>query len=119
MGKFIIKENRSGQFEFQLKAGNGQPILRSKGHNTKSSCQRDIGLVKENAPHDHRYIRHKAESGHPFFDLQCENGRVIASSELYSQTTAMENGIKSVKSNAPMAEVLEQLEPFGTGNRAF
>ena len=44
------------------------------------------------------------------FDLLATNGQVIGTSEMYSSVAARENGIESVKKNAPDAEVVEQLD---------
>ena len=44
------------------------------------------------------------------FDLKATNGQVIGKSEMYSSAAACENGIESVKKNAPDAEVVEELE---------
>ena len=41
------------------------------------------------------------------FDLKATNGQVIATSEVYTTKDACENGIASVKKNAPEAEVVE------------
>ena len=48
--------------------------------------------------------------GSPFFNLKATNGQVIGKSEMYSSAAACENGIESVKKNAPEAEVVEELE---------
>ena len=39
--------------------------------------------------------------------LKAANGEIIATSEAYSSKAACENGIESVKKNAPVAEVVE------------
>jgi uncharacterized protein YegP (UPF0339 family) len=44
MGKFIISKRTNGEFQFNLKAGNGQVILTSQGYSTKSSCENGINL---------------------------------------------------------------------------
>ena len=50
------------------------------------------------------------DDGSPFFNLKATNGQVIGKSEMYSSAAACENGIESVKKNAPEAEVIEELE---------
>jgi uncharacterized protein YegP (UPF0339 family) len=35
MGKFVISTRKNGEFQFSLKAGNGQEILASEGYTTK------------------------------------------------------------------------------------
>jgi uncharacterized protein YegP (UPF0339 family) len=39
MGKFVITKRVTGDFQFSLKAGNGETILSSEGYSTKSNCQ--------------------------------------------------------------------------------
>lgn len=49
------------------------------------------------------------------FDLKATNGQVIATSEVYTTKAACENGIESVKKNAPVAAVEDQtVEGFAT-----
>lgn len=48
------------------------------------------------------------------FDLLATNGQVIATSEVYSSKAAVQNGIQSVKNNAPVSELEDQTaEGFG------
>ena len=42
------------------------------------------------------------------FDLHATNGQVIATSEGYKAKASCENGIESVRKNAPEAEVVEE-----------
>lgn len=105
MGKFEIKTDKSGQFRFNLKAGNGQVILSSEAYTTKSACENGIESVKKNSQDDGKFERKTAKDGSPYFNLKASNGQVIGASEMYSSTAAMENGIASVKKNAPDASV--------------
>lgn len=103
MGKFVIKTQKDGQFYFNLVAGNGQNILKSEAYTTKPACLNGINSVKENAANDARYDRKESANGKPYFNLKAGNGQVIGTSELYESTAARENGIESVKKNAPEA----------------
>jgi uncharacterized protein YegP (UPF0339 family) len=103
--KFEIKKGSSGQYRFNLKAGNGEIILSSEGYQEKQGAQKGIESVKVNAPIDARYERKEASSGQPYFVLKAANGEPIGRSETYSSKSAMENGIESVKKNAPGAAV--------------
>lgn len=105
MGKFEIKKDKSGQFRFNLKASNGQVILSSEAYTTKPSCENGISSVRTNSQDDSKYDRKTTKDGSPYFNLKASNGQVIGSSEMYSSTSAMENGIASVKSNASSATV--------------
>ena len=109
MGKFVIKNRRNGEFQFDLKAGNGQTILTSEGYTTKTACLNGIESVKKNAPDDSKYERKTSSNGKPYFNLKAGNGQVIGSSEMYESEAGRENGIESVKKNAPGASVEEDL----------
>mgnify|MGYP003304867779 FL=1 len=110
MGKFVITKRANGEFQFNLKAGNGQVILTSEGYTTLAACKNGIESVKKNSQEDARFERKEAKNGAPFFNLKATNGQVIGKSEMYSSTAACENGIESVKKNAPEAEVVEDFE---------
>jgi uncharacterized protein YegP (UPF0339 family) len=102
-GKFDLKKSTNGQFYFNLKAGNGQVILTSEMYESKSGATSGIDSVKRNAADDNRYDRKESAKGEAYFVLKAGNGEQIGRSENYSSTAAMENGIESVKENAPSA----------------
>ncbi len=105
MAKFEIYKDKRGEFRFRLKAGNGQTILASEGYAAKSGCNNGIESVRKNSADDARYDRLTTSNGKPYFNLKAGNSQVIGTSEMYSSTGAMENGINSVKTNAPKATV--------------
>lgn len=107
MGKFEIKVAKSGQHFFNLKSGNGQIILTSEMYETKAACENGIASVKKNAPDDARYDRKEGANGKHHFNLKAGNHQVIGSSQMYADVAGMNNGIESVKKNAPEAEVVE------------
>lgn len=104
-GKFEIYNDKAGEFRFRLKAGNGQTILASEGYSAKSGCTNGIESVKTNSPNDERYERKQTASGKYMFNLKAANGQVIGTSESYESASARDNGIESVKTNAPSAKV--------------
>ena len=105
MGKFVITTRKNGEFQFNLKANNGQVILTSEGYTTKAACLNGIESVKKNSPEDSKYERKEANNGKPYFNLKAANGQIIGSSQMYESASGMENGIESVKSNAPDATI--------------
>ena len=104
-GKFELKKAKDGQFYFNLKAGNGQIILKSEIYKAKSGANNGIDSVRKNSALDDRYDRRESKKGEPYFVLLAANKQIIGQSEMYSSTTAMENGIKSVKANGPEAGI--------------
>ena len=106
-GKFEIYIDKAGEFRFRLKAGNGQTILASEGYSAKSGCTNGISSVKANASDDARYERKETASGKFMFNLKATNGQVIGTSESYESASARDNGIESVKKNAPDADTVD------------
>lgn len=109
MGSFLITKRTNGEFQFVLKAGNGQVILASEGYTTKAACENGIESVRKNSQEDARFDRLESKNGKPYFNLKATNGQIIGNSEMYESEAARENGIESVKKNAPDATVKEEL----------
>lgn len=106
-GKFEVYQDKAGEYRFRLKASNGQNILASEGYKTKASCMNGIESVQNNAPDDSRYERKQSASGKFMFNLKAANHQVIGTSEQYESASSRDNGIESVKKNAPDAAVVE------------
>ena len=122
MGKFIIKKTNTG-IKFDLKAGNGEVIATSEVYNSEASCRNGIDSVKKNAPIagvENQTVEGFEKVKHPKFEvyldkaveyrfrLKATNGEIIAVSEGYTSLAGCENGIESVKKNAPDAAVVEK-----------
>jgi uncharacterized protein len=108
MGKFLITRRVNQEYQFNLKAGNGEIILTSEGYVQKGSCQKGIESVKFNAQDDSRYDKRTAVNGKVYFVLKARNGEIIGKSQLYSSKAGMESGIASVKFNAHTAEIIDE-----------
>jgi uncharacterized protein YegP (UPF0339 family) len=109
MGTFVISKRKNDEFQFVLKAGNGQVILQSEGYTTKAACLNGIESVKKNSQDDARFDRLEAKNGKPYFNLKASNGQIIGSSEMYESVASRDNGIESVKKNASDADTKEDL----------
>jgi len=105
MGKFVVKTRKNGEFQFDLKASNGQVILTSEGYTTKAACLNGVESVKKNAAVDRHFETITGKSGKPHFVLKASNGQIIGVSEVYETLASCNNGIESVKKNAPGATV--------------
>ena len=109
-GKFELYKDKAGEFRFRLKAGNGQIILASEGYKQKASAMNGIESVKKNAPADDNYERKETKAGKHMFNLLAANKQVIGTSESYEEVASRDNGIESVKTNAPEADIADQTE---------
>ena len=122
MSKFILRQTASG-YKFDLTAGNGQVILSSEVYATRSAAVKGIASIRTNAPRAR--VENQTEEGytslpHPKFELyqdragqyrfrlKATNGKIIATSEGYATKAACENGMESVRKNAPDAETEEE-----------
>jgi len=120
MGKFVVKNTNTG-VKFDLKATNGQVILTSEVYTTKQACLNGIESIKKNCVGgvEDQTVENFETVKHPKFELYADkagefrfrlkatNGEVIGVSEGYKTKVSCENGIESVKNNAPDAEVVE------------
>ena len=122
MGKFVIKETKSG-VKFDLKAGNGEVIATSEVYSSKAACKNGIASVQKNAPvaavedqtkegfateKNPKFEIYTDKTGEFRFRLKASNGEIIATSEGYKALASCNNGIESVKKNASDAEVVEE-----------
>ena len=108
MGYFkLFQSEKNNEWYFNLKAGNHETILQSEGYKAKASAEKGIESVKTNSQNDDRFERKVAKNGQHYFSLNASNGQSIGRSEMYTSKAGMENGIESVRKNAPNAEIKE------------
>lgn len=120
MGKFVIKEVKSG-IKFDLKAGNGEVIASSEVYNSMEACKNGVASVQKNAPVaavENQTVEGYAAEKHPKFEvykdkagefrfrLKATNGQIIAVGEGYKALAGCMNGIESVKKNAADSTVV-------------
>ncbi len=120
-GKFVIRKTDTG-FKFDLKASNGEVILTSEVYTALASCKNGIESVRTNASiaglEDQTVEGFKTEKNPKFelytdkandfrFRLKAKNGEIIGTSENYKKKASCENGIESVRKNAPDAAITE------------
>lgn len=108
MGKFVISQRKNGEYQFNLKAGNGQIILSSEGYTAKAGCLNGIESVRKNSQDSTMYDKKTSSNGKFYFNLKAGNGQIIGTSEMYESEAARDNGIASVTANAPDATVVDE-----------
>jgi len=120
MGKFEIEAAASGGYKFNLKAANGQVIATSQVYKALDSCKNGVESVRKNstaAALEDQTVEGYAEEKNPKFEvytdkagefrfrLKAANGEIIAVGQGYSAKASCLNGIESIRTNAPEAEV--------------
>ena len=118
MGRFVIRRTTTG-VKFDLKAGNGETVATSEIYETEAACRKGIESVRKNAAKaklldlteeegktvtNPKFELFQDKAGAFRFRLKARNGGVIAVSEGYSTKAACENGVESVRNNAPDAQ---------------
>ena len=118
MGKFLIRQTATG-YKFDLKASNGQTIATSEVYATSAACIKgaesvakcaasanfaDLTAGGQEVTHP-KFELYQDKSGEYRFRLKARNGEIIAVSEGYTTKAACENGIDSVRRNAPEAPI--------------
>lgn len=104
--RYEVSEASDGQFVVNLRSGNGRVILTSERYRRRASARNGIESMRANGADDRRFDRRESRAGQPYFVLTAANGQVIGQSQMYSSATAMERGVRSVKSNC-RTEVVE------------
>ncbi len=121
MGKFVMKQAKSGGYKFDLKATNGRIVATSQIYKAEKYCRNGIASVAKNAPAaevEDQTVEGFAKQKHPKFEiyqdkagefrfrLKATNGQIIAVSEGYKTMKACTDGVASVKKNAVDAQVV-------------
>ena len=119
MSSFLIRPVPTG-YKFDLKAPNGQVIATSEVYETRAACRKGIESVRKSALKakledqteasfedvtNPKFQLYQDKSGAFRFRLKSRNGQVVAVSEGYSTKAACDNGMESVRKNAPEAEI--------------
>jgi uncharacterized protein YegP (UPF0339 family) len=106
--KFELKRAASGKFMFNLKSPNGETVLTSQTYASRGSALAGVESVRKNALRQARFERKVAGNGAAYFVLLAANGKQIGRSETYSNPSAMETGIESVRKHVKAAKLEER-----------
>lgn len=117
MSKFVIRQVSTG-FKFDLRAANGQVILSSEVYTSRAVALKGIRSICSNAEKakvedqtlenfpvmpNPKFELYQDRAGQYRFRMKARNGKIIGVSEAYTSKAGCQNGIDSVKSNAPLA----------------
>lgn len=123
MGKFVMKNAKSGGYSFNLLAKNGQAIASSQVYKNAKSCKAGIASIQRNAPR--AVIEDQTVEGFPAkknpkfevytdkrgtfrFRLKAGNGQIIANGQGYKTKKSCLAGIASVQKNAVDAVIVDK-----------
>ena len=104
---FKIRQNKVGEYEFSLYAGNGQEILYSEPYMTKAGCENAIESTRRNSLREEAFEKKITSNGKFYFWLKAQNGQIMATSNYYESENQRDNGIELVKKYAPDTKIKE------------
>ena len=121
-GKFVIAKAKNDGIYFNLVAANGEIIATSEVYESKTNAQNGIESVRTNCVagiedqtvdgyetlKNPKFEIYKDKAGEFRYRLKASNGEIIASGEGYTTKQSVQNGIESIKTNAPTAEVVDK-----------
>ena len=129
MGKFVIKKTPTGAFNFSLYASNMEKIaVSSQVYTTKAACKGGITSIAKHAARcieegkiEDQTLKKTEKLTCPKFEIYFDkaglyryrliasNGESIAMSEDgYKSKSGVLSGIKSVATNAPSSEIVDE-----------
>lgn len=104
MAKYVIKTTSNGQYRWILKAGNGEVLLTSEAYASRQGCLAGIASSRVSIA-DSNFRKLNSVRNEPYFNQVANNYQVLGTSEMYSSAYARDQGIESVKRNAPVATI--------------
>ncbi|WP_184550966.1 YegP family protein [Mucilaginibacter sp. FT3.2] len=108
MRKFSTKKGNDGQYYFNLLDKNGQVILIGEAYTSIAAMHGGIASVKKNAAGDKHYEWAMSNNKKFYFNLKALNGEIIGTSPMYETEVGRDNGMESVKKNAPEAPIVNE-----------
>lgn len=121
MGKIVVKSSRDDRYYYVLKARNGEIVATSVMYKDKEACMDAVSMAQscaERARVEDQTQRRGFVMSLPKFELTSPgvknfrfvlkgpDGNVLLSSESYTTKANCQNGISSVKDNAPEAVIM-------------
>ncbi len=110
MSVFTIIRSFTGEFQFLLKAPNGQVIFTSVGYAEKDACLENIEYARQTSQSDENFNRLTYGNGNYYFQLTSARSEIIGTSEIFYNKDAMETSIISLRYLAFTASVIDLTE---------
>lgn len=103
--EFLIHPTSDYQFRFVLRAANREIVLTSETYTTKANAKNGIEAVRTAARTDVNFDKRTSTAQEPYFVLIAANHEVLGTSEMYSSSSARDEGIAACQRAARDAVV--------------
>ncbi len=104
--RFVVFEGESGRYFYQLRAKNGEVVLRSQSYATEAGALNGTFSVADNGLETSSFEVLAAANGGFYFNLVAGNGEIIGSSEIYSTKSNATRGVRAMIALLPDVELL-------------
>lgn len=104
--RFTILEGSNGLYYFNLRAKNGQIVLRSQAYSSEAAALNATFVVAEVGSDIENYQHKKASDGRSFFNLKSGNGEIVATGQMYSTKSNATRATKSIVALLPNVDLL-------------
>lgn len=103
--KYLLNQIGETEFQFTLIKPDGEILLTSVAYTDKTTCERAIKLIKENAGSEEIYDKKKSPRDHYYFDVKLANNELVATSNAFVDKEELNKNIEEVIKYAREAEV--------------
>lgn len=90
-----IVTSADGTYRFNVRANNGEVVLRSESYQTLAGATNGVASVRANGSNLERYVLLQAANGDWYFNLRAGNHQIIGTSEQYSTKSNAKRGLKA------------------------
>lgn len=92
----FFQSKKDHKYYFRLKARNGEIVMKSQGYRSKAGAVRGAQCVQKYGKDEDNYETKTSKNRKSFFNLKAKNGRIIGSSQIYTQLASCQKTIQSI-----------------------
>ncbi len=96
-GRYVLHPTGTGQFRWELETAEGEVILTSPPHASKTGAEKAIHTSRTNSGAEARYERHTSQDSQAYFVLTNGNGETLGTSRMYATAAERNEGIATCK----------------------
>lgn len=103
--RFVVYQGANGYY-FNLRAGNGEIMLRSEAYTSEAAAFNGTFSVWDNGTNPDNFRVQLAKNGGYYLNLVATNGQIIATSEIYDSKSNAKRALESIVELLPQVELL-------------
>lgn len=96
-GRYVLHPAGTAQFRWELETTEGEVILTSPLHDTRTAAEKAIHASRTNSGAEARYERHTTSDSQAYFVLTNGSGEALGTSRMYATAAERNEGIATCK----------------------